>query len=488
MTAAFGKAAYKTAGDFAQGKYEDAVKACGGSTNCAEADKWKDGGLYRSALHAAIGAISFGTAGATGNLAGSLALNAMDKVLASLNITDATAQNVLKNLAVTIAGVAAGGTGGAAAAFNADANNRQLHPIEIDIIKREAVNFALQLKGSGSVTQTEIDAAEARLAQEAFRIVQFGAPGAADPASNAFLHQPQFRVQLPADANQLAMGIGYAFYATPEQRANPNMYADLIVGDPAALNFYAKNRITQPSPAQAAAAIKRYQQGRDTTELLTKLAGLFSATISLAPVAPVAITACLANIQLCAISAAEMAAGPALGPTGTGVAAMLASRAGVKGVLTSSEANAEWIAIKAGNTAAWQDGAVVLVGDVGVGTRMRMYVNREQADLLRDGKASGLGGWATFDSAAASSFQIRQQLALTQDFKSTAGGLFVVELEVTRSMPANLGFVGLQPGVGAASGEPSKYVGGGTQILLKDFANRGNYLRVVSPPKCLEGC
>ena len=166
---------------------------------------------------------------------------------------------------------------------------------------------------------------------------------------------------------------------------------------------------------------------------------------------------------------------------------MLASRAGVKGVLTSSEANAEWIAIRAGNTAAWPEGAVVLSGDVSVGTRMRMYVTKDQADLLNAGRLNGLGGWATFDAEAASIFQVRQQLALTQQFKPTNQGLFVVELEVTKPMPVNVGFAGVQPGGGSAFGEPSKYAGGGTQIQLRDFGNRGDYFKVVAPPKCVVG-
>ena len=55
-------------------------------------------------------------------------------------------------------------------------------------------------------------------------------------------------------------------------------------------------------------------------------------------------------------------------------------------------------------------------------------------------------------------------------------------------MPANVGFVGAQPGSGSAAGEPGKYIGGGTQVLLKDYANRGSYLKVVVPPKCVAGC
>ena len=69
VTSAFGKAAYKAAGDFAQDKYKAALSACGSSAQCPEADRWKDGGAYRTALHMAIGGMSFGVAGATGNAA-----------------------------------------------------------------------------------------------------------------------------------------------------------------------------------------------------------------------------------------------------------------------------------------------------------------------------------------------------------------------------------------------------------------------------------
>lgn len=73
-----------------------------------------------------------------------------------------------------------------------------------------------------------------------------------------------------------------------------------------------------------------------------------------------------------------------------------------------------------------------------------------------------------------------------------SGGLYVVELEVTRPMPVNVGIVGPQVGNGTAGGtravEPNRYVGGGTQIQFIDYSNRGSYVRVSAPPKCLEGC
>ena len=139
VTAAFGRAAYRAAGDYAGDKYKAAIAACGGGTNCPEAENWKDGGAYRAALHLAIGGMSFGAPGALGAGAGQAMLNVMDTAFfARLGITDPTAINLLKNAAVTMAGAAVGGTGGAAAAFNADANNRQLHPNEKERLRQLA--------------------------------------------------------------------------------------------------------------------------------------------------------------------------------------------------------------------------------------------------------------------------------------------------------------------------------------------------------------
>ena len=495
VTAAFGKAAYKAAGDYAKTQANAAQSACGGPavSNCPEADKWRDGGTYKALLHGVVGSVAAGGVGAMAGMTAELSTPYLRQALIAAGVAEnSTLYNLLMPAAKTLMAGGLTGAAGAAVAFNADANNRQLHPIEIDIIRREAANFARQLKSGLAPTQAETDAAEARLAQEAFRTVQFGAPGAPDTAANAFLHQPAFKVQLPSDPTQLPMGIGYAFYATPAQRANPNMYADLVVNDLSAWTFYRKNNITQPTAAQAETAIARYQAGRDKTTQLTNLAGLMAGSVTLAPMAPTAITACLANITLCGIGAAELAAGSALGPTGMG-ASNMAARAGFKNVLSAEQANAQWIATKAGNTAAWTDGTAVFQGEIAAGTRVRMYMDNTQYEKLAKQDLPGaLGGWATFDQPAQSVFQMRQGMALPERFKG-AGPFYVVELEVTKPMPASVGFIAPQPGNGTGGGvhavEPAKYAGGGTQIQLPSWQTRADYLRVVQPPKCVgKGC
>jgi filamentous hemagglutinin len=161
VTAAFGKLAYKWAGDFADQRRREAQAQCAPGAECPAADRWKDGGLYRTALHMAIGGMSFGTAGATGALASNLMLTAMDKAIAELGITDPTLINLLRTAATTMAGAAAGGVPGAVTAFNADTNNRQLHPDEVRYIRGKVAAWAAR-RGI-SLEQAEVELARGAL-------------------------------------------------------------------------------------------------------------------------------------------------------------------------------------------------------------------------------------------------------------------------------------------------------------------------------------
>ena len=122
VTVAFGKAAYKWAGDKADDLMKAARNQCPTSPPaCEEAARWGEGGRYRTALHMAVGGMSFGTTGA----AGPLAAGPINYAIERLGITDSGAISALQTLAVAMAGAAGGGTAGAVAAFNADTNNRQ---------------------------------------------------------------------------------------------------------------------------------------------------------------------------------------------------------------------------------------------------------------------------------------------------------------------------------------------------------------------------
>jgi filamentous hemagglutinin len=130
------------------------------------------------------------------------------------------ARNALNDVVAAAGGAAAGalagGQGalaGAGSASNNQIYNRQLHPDEKQWIKTNAAAYAKQ----NGIT---VDQAASELTAQADRQLQNGSSGAWNQTASAFLSQAHG--MLPADGNS---GPGYMFYATPDQKANPNMYA-----------------------------------------------------------------------------------------------------------------------------------------------------------------------------------------------------------------------------------------------------------------------
>lgn len=127
---------------------------------------------------------------------------------------------------------------------------------------------------------------------------------------------------LPGDPNVPGQNIGTAFRATEEQKANPNIYGASYANDPAMAAFYGKNGLVQPDPSALQAAEATSIRGQNFVRNLT----LGAAAVATGLVAPVlglaAVDTCLANPGGCTgagVAAGEVAAGPALGPTGMGV-------------------------------------------------------------------------------------------------------------------------------------------------------------------------
>ncbi|MFC0402065.1 hypothetical protein [Paraburkholderia rhizosphaerae] len=220
----------------------------------SEAATWGEGGSGRVILHVAGGAVlgglgAGGVGGAVGGAAGAGVSSAMAGHLNDLadaagapGTIEHAAGNALANLLATAAGAAVGGSAGAFTAANADLNNRQLHPDEKTWIKENAEKYAKQQGIS-------VDQAVADLTAQANRQVQNGSPGAWNASASAFLDQAHG--MLPADGNS---GPGYMFYATPEQKANVNMYA----------NYYPNGvGLNQPSAQQIQNSVAHEQSSRD---------------------------------------------------------------------------------------------------------------------------------------------------------------------------------------------------------------------------------
>ncbi|MGU7774115.1 hypothetical protein ACV229_28550, partial [Burkholderia sp. MR1-5-21] len=121
--------------------------------------------------------------------------------------------NIIANVIATGAGGAVGGDAGAFSGYNVDRFNRQLHPEEKKWINEKEAAYA---KKYGLT----LEQAHSELTTQANLQVQSGSSGTWNQRASDFLSQAHG--MLPADGNS---GPGYMFYATPEQRANVEMYA-----------------------------------------------------------------------------------------------------------------------------------------------------------------------------------------------------------------------------------------------------------------------
>lgn len=294
-----------------------------------EAAKFDEGGAYRVAAHIALGALAGGTQGALGAGTASAMAQALndwqqelkDALQAKGMGSDGaeTTAKILTGAAAILVGGAAGGSIGAATAGNADFNNRQLHPVEIQWIKNNAKRYA-------ALREISAEEAERLLAEQAFRQVQFGAEGGAqawDASASAFLKEA---------GNQLLPNGGFLFYATPAQRADALMYLDSAIRS---ADFYAKNGLRQPTVEELYAAAHRDANIRSNLSTATRTAFAASASVSLVGLAPTTLSWVLANpiaANSVGIISAETAAAITSGAVTPSTLAPMLSPGGMKAV------------------------------------------------------------------------------------------------------------------------------------------------------------
>ncbi|RSD19131.1 hypothetical protein EIZ52_10595 [Pandoraea apista] len=180
---AAGEAVARDIGTYADKKREAAQKLADATTDPElkaqyqkEADDWKEGGDYRAAMHAAGGAIIAGLGGGNA-LGGALGAGLTSKLGGALNelseniqkahptgnadIDQALAQIVATGVGTAV-GAAVGGSSGAFTGYNVDRFNRQLHPDEYAMAKKNASVVAKQL----GISERE---AEGRIVAELLR-------------------------------------------------------------------------------------------------------------------------------------------------------------------------------------------------------------------------------------------------------------------------------------------------------------------------------
>jgi filamentous hemagglutinin len=174
-------------------------------------------------------------------------LDAVSRQIADQNPTgnadlDKTLGNIVANAMSTVAGGVVGGAQGAQAAYNVDRFNRQLHPEERKWISQREAAYAKRY----GLTEEQ---AREELTTQAKRQVQNGSAGEWNQRPHEFLKWAHG--MLPAEGES---GPGYMFYATPDQKAGPSMYAGHYP-DGVGLNY--------PSAEQINSSVSKEQADRN---------------------------------------------------------------------------------------------------------------------------------------------------------------------------------------------------------------------------------
>lgn len=218
ITQAFSQVAPKAVGDYATNKFNELK-----TTNPEEAKKWDEGGIYRIALHTALGGLL------TGDLSGVAGAGVVASAAPLLNdlqskVTEAlqnaglgeqganTISQALAELTSLGIGSAIGGTAGAGTALVVDTNNRQLHfneQLALDKLKA----------GKTKEEQRRLDAAACALV--------LCADGLSDlnPAKADKLKLQNEGMQYFTEQQQLIQASNYAFYYSSTDARNDSYRA-----------------------------------------------------------------------------------------------------------------------------------------------------------------------------------------------------------------------------------------------------------------------
>lgn len=173
---AFGRNASREIGRYATTKVNELDRKIESASEAerpaliAERAKWSEGGLYRTALHTAAGALSGGAAGA---LTASTVMPEFGKLIDKMALPAPVRQGLEQVTAAAIGSVA-GGSAGLAAAVNAEANNRQLHQSERDWAKSQASKYRKYLKDATRESITDEEAYQ-RLLSAGYAVVDAAA-------------------------------------------------------------------------------------------------------------------------------------------------------------------------------------------------------------------------------------------------------------------------------------------------------------------------
>ena len=146
ITTAFGQAAAQKVGDFADAQRDEALA----QGDKATAAKWDEGGEYRVAAHAAIGAVTGGMNGAVGAGVSAIAAPRISELISDIGLPDEVRKLVIAAASSGMAALA-GGDAGLASGYNQVENNFLKHE-QATAMKKE---FEQCDKKAGGCTDSE---------------------------------------------------------------------------------------------------------------------------------------------------------------------------------------------------------------------------------------------------------------------------------------------------------------------------------------------
>ncbi|MBP0597384.1 hemagglutinin repeat-containing protein [Herbaspirillum sp. LeCh32-8] len=129
----FGQQAGQAIGDYASKQLKKAID----SGDTEGINNWKEGGIYRVALHTLAGGLAGGVAGASGAGVSAASIADIGKLINQLDLPDGVKKGLIA-AAGTAVGAAVGGASGAAAGFNQTVNNYLKHDEVEEKLKKKA--------------------------------------------------------------------------------------------------------------------------------------------------------------------------------------------------------------------------------------------------------------------------------------------------------------------------------------------------------------
>ncbi|QRX81609.1 hypothetical protein [Glaciimonas sp. PAMC28666] len=204
--------------------------------------QWADGSPQKIALHGIVGLIQakIGDSSAIGGVAAGMSVEKMSPLISEYLLNNGydisskeglQAYNDMMGLGATLVGAAAGGLAGGGMdsagmggmmGKNADQNNRQMHPAEVDLIKKNAERFAKEFYQTDKPTAEQLQGAVAMLANTAQNLIDYnlGYDVPYFKQAESFLHTLQS--EYASTDPTLSIGNGqYLFYATNDQKNSP---------------------------------------------------------------------------------------------------------------------------------------------------------------------------------------------------------------------------------------------------------------------------